>query len=196
VSLSDRLARLGVRERRLLGILVGILGLFLVLLLPIGLTALVHSRRSENEAVRKALADIDDSRDQIERGKAERAATLERYARPAPPLAAFLAGLATTSGVEIPESQDRQAVPHGKKYSERTTKIALHRLGMLKLAKFMESIEQSGHPVVISQLDIRKRGSEPDSYDVDMVVSAFDRKASDEKPVKPAGSAESTEKLP
>ncbi|HEV8247063.1 MAG TPA: hypothetical protein VGP93_14900, partial [Polyangiaceae bacterium] len=88
----------------------------------------------------------------------------------------FLAKLAGEAGLEIPESQDRQSVPHGKKFEERSTKITLRKVGMYKLVKFMEKIEQSGHPVRISALNIRKRGTEPDSYDVDMVVSAFDRK--------------------
>jgi general secretion pathway protein M len=60
---------------------------------------------------------------------------------------------------------------------------------MLKLARFLERIEQSGHPVSITQLTIRKRGIEPDSYDVDMVVSAFERKA-EKVASKPAASAE------
>jgi hypothetical protein len=53
--------------------------------------------------------------------------------------------------------------------------------------------------VRISQFDVRKRGSEPDSYDVDLVVSAFDRKAEPKTAPKaardggaaPRGSAES-----
>jgi hypothetical protein len=52
---------------------------------------------------------------------------------------------------------------------------------MLKLVRFLEKIEHSGHPVKVSQIDIRKR-TEPDSYDVDMIVSAFDRKAPEPKP--------------
>jgi hypothetical protein len=68
-------------------------------------------------------------------------------------------------------------VPHGKRFEERSTKITLRKVGLLKLVKFLEKIEHSGHPVRISQFDMRKRGSEPDSYDVDIVVSAFDRKA-------------------
>jgi general secretion pathway protein M len=86
--------------------------------------------------------------------------------------------------VEIPETQDRQAVPHGKRYEEKATKITLRKVGMLKVARLMERIEQSGHPVSISQLTIRKRGLEPDSYDVDMVVSAFERKADKVAPAK------------
>jgi general secretion pathway protein M len=69
---------------------------------------------------------------------------------------------------------------------------------MLKLVRLMEKIETSGHPVAISSLDIRKRASEPDSFDVDMVVSAFDRKAPEPKKAetKPAGSADTEDKEP
>lgn len=185
MTLADRMARLEPREQRILNGALIALTVLIVFMLPIGLTALEHSRRAENQALRDASDNLEDNRDQIERAKLEKAATLQRYAKPAPQLAAFLAGLATESGIEIPESQDRQAVPHGKKYSERSTKIALHKVGMLKLSKFMERIEQTDNPISISSLNIRKRGPEPDSYDVDMVVSAFDRSsAPDKAPVK------------
>ena len=184
MTLADRIARLDQREQRLLNGGLIALVVLIVFMLPIGLTALEHSRRSENQALRDASDNLNDNRDQIERAKLEKAATLQRYAKAAPPLAAFLAGLATEAGVEIPESQDRQAIPHGKKYSERSTKIALHKIGMLKLSKFMERIEQTDNPVSISSLNIRKRGPDPDSYDVDMVVSAFDRSAAPDKPAK------------
>ncbi len=196
MNLADRMARLDPREQRLLnGGLIGLVVL-VVFLLPIGLTALEHSRRSDNQALTDVANNLDDNRDQIEKAKAEKAATLQRYAKPAPQLAAFLAGLATESGIEIPESQDRQAIPHGKRYSERSTKIALHKVGMLKLAKFMERIEQTEFPVSISSLNIRKRGPDPDSYDVEMVVSAFDRSAAPDKPKKSDADAGSDEAKP
>jgi general secretion pathway protein M len=177
MSLADRLQGLEDRERRLLGILVAMVVGALVLLPPAALYALVHSRRSEVDDIRLAIQAIEDERETVERAKAGKGAIEQRYARPAPPLAAFLARLASEAGVEIPESQDRQAVPHGKRFEERTTKITLRKVGLMKLVKFLEKIEQAGHPVRISQFDIRKRGSEPDSYDVDLIVSAFDRKA-------------------
>jgi len=177
VSLADRLRGLEDRERRLLGILVAMVVGAVLLLPPAALYALVHSRRGEVEEIREAIQAIDDERETVERAKAGKGALEQRYASPAPPLAAFLARLAAEAGVEIPESQDRQAVPHGKRFEERSTKLTLRKVGLIKLVKFMEKLEQSGHPVRISQFDIRKRGSEPDSYDVDLVVSAFDRKA-------------------
>jgi general secretion pathway protein M len=181
VSLADRFARLEPREQRLLSIFGMCLVGMVVLGLPVSLTVMVHAKRGENDALRAAAQSIDDSRADLERVKGEKASLAERYAKPCPPLAAFLSGLAKEEGVEIPESQDRQAVPHGKRYTERSTKLALHKIGMYKLAKFMERIEQSGHPVSITGLDLHKRGADPDSYDVEIVVSAFDRKANDDK---------------
>lgn len=181
MNVRERLAQLDDRERKLLGVLIAVFGAGVVLALPLTIAAVVHAKSSDNEAIREAIEAINDNREAVEKAKAAKNAVLERYSKPAPPLAAFLAGLAAEVGVEIPESQDRQSIPHGKRYTERLTKIVLRKVGMLKLAKFMERIEQSGHPVSISQLNIRKRGSEPDSYDVEMVVSAYDRKAPEPK---------------
>jgi len=195
VKISDRFARLATRDQRLLNVVLLVVGVVVVVVMPIGLTVLVHSRSSENTALTEAANNISDSLDQIEKTKLEKAVTAARYAKPAPPLAAFLAGLASEVGIEIPESQDRQGVPHGKRYTERSTKMSLHKVGMLKLAKFMERIEQSGNPITISSLNIRKRGPEPDMYDVDMTVSAFDRAAAAaEKPKKTAAPAASETK--
>ena len=195
MNIVDRFSRLDSREQRLLNGALLVLGVVIVILMPIALTALVHSKKSDNQALRDAADSISDSREQIDKAKLEKAATLARYAKPAPPLAAFLAGLASEVGVEIPESQDRQGIPHGKRYTERSTKLALHKVGLLKLLKFMERIEQSGNPITISLLNIRKRGPEPDNYDVEMAVSAFDRNNVVDKP-KPAPAASAEEALP
>jgi len=192
MSLAERLARLESRERRLLGILGAVFGVMVFLAIPIGVAAAVHSKSSENDALREAITSIEDNREAIDKAKAAQAAVTQRYASAAPPLAPFLSKAASEVQLEIPESQDRQAMPHGKRYTERSTKIVLRKVGMLKLVKLMEKIETSGHPLALASLNIRKRGSEPDSFDIDMVVSAFDRKAPEPKKAaaKPAGSAE------
>jgi general secretion pathway protein M len=56
---------------------------------------------------------------------------------------------------------------------------------MLALSRFVESIEKSGFPVVVSRLNIRKRTGEADSYDVELGVASFDRS---EPPPAPAAS--------
>lgn len=192
MSLAGRLAQLEPRERRLLGILGGVFGFMVFLAIPVGIAASVHGRASENAALRAAITAIEDSREQVLKVKAARDAVTQRYASPAPPLAAFLSKVAGEVQVEIPESQDRQAIPHGKRFTERSTKITLRKVGMFKLVKLLERIETSGHPVALASLNIHKRASEPDSFDVDMVVSAFDRKAPEPKKAepKPVGSAD------
>ena len=181
MNLRERLQGLEERERRLLGfaLLVAVIGV--VLAPPIALYAVLHARRSEVDAVRAAVSSIQDQSELIQRAKAEKGALTQRYQKPAPQLQAFLAKLASEAGVEIPESQDRQVVPRGKRFDERSTKITLRKVGMLKLVRFLEKIERSGHPVKVSQIDIRKR-PDPDQWDVDMIVSAFDRKVTEPKP--------------
>lgn len=190
MSLAERISRLEPRERRLLGILGGVFGFMAFLAVPIGIAASVHGQASENDDLREAIRSIEDAREKVAKAHAARETVTARYASPAPPLAAFLSKVAGEVQVEIPESQDRQAVPHGKRYTERSTKIVLRKVGMLKLIKLMERIETSGHPMVLSSLNVHKR--EPDSFDVDMVVSAFDRKAPEPKKAeaKPAVSAD------
>ena len=189
MTLRERVERLEDRERRLLFVMLAIVAAGVVMLPPLAVSAMVHSRKSDVEAVQAALSAIADEKEVLDRVRAEKSAITMRYARPAPPLAAFLSRLASESSVEILESQDRQAVPHGKKFEERTTKITLRKVGMLNLVKFLERIEQAGHPLRISQFNLRKRGTEPDSYDVDMVVSAFDRKIEPKSDkASPAGS--------
>ena len=56
MTLADRIARLDERGQRLLNAGLIALVVLLVFLLPIGLTALEHSRRSENQALRDELA--------------------------------------------------------------------------------------------------------------------------------------------
>ena len=70
---------------------------------------------------------------------------------------------------------DRPEVPHGKRYTERNTVIHLKKAGMAAIARFLESIEKSGMAVAVTRLNIRRRAGEPDSYDVEVGVSAYDR---------------------
>ena len=187
MSLAERIDRLDARERQLLGALVAVFIGIVVLMVPLGVTALVSSRASENEELKQAVAAIQENRELVRKHNEEREVVLARYAQAAPPLAGFLDKLAKDSQIEIPESQDRAPVPHGKKFEERSTKISLRKVGMLNLVKFMERIEQSGHPVMISRLNIRKRGTEQDAYDVEMIVSAYVRNA-EAKETKPSES--------
>ncbi len=175
MSLSSRLEQLEPRERRLLNVLVVVFTLVALIVVPLGLRSLLLGGSEQNERLREAIGAIRDRRGALAKRAAAAEQVASRYAKPAPPLAELLERLAKQQEMEIPESQDRPAVPHGKLFEERSNRIVLRRVGLLTLAKFMEAIAQSGHPVTVSDLELRKRG--PDAYDVTMVVSAYDRQA-------------------
>jgi general secretion pathway protein M len=107
--------------------------------------------------------------------QARKSGIAQRYAKRAPSLAGFLEQSARTEKLEVTDSADRPDVPHGKRYVERNTIIHLKKSGMYSIAKFIEVLEKSGYPVSVTRLSIRKRSGEPDSYDVEIGVSAFDR---------------------
>lgn len=181
MTLRERLEGLDPRERRMLNLMFMVFIAFVVVVVPVGLKAMARSLRSDNEELRSTVEAIEDARAAVRKAEIQRDSIVARYKKPAPPLAGLLDTLARQSGIEIPESQDRAPVPQGKQFEERSTKVLLRRVGMLSLAKFLERIEQSGYPIVLSRLNIRKRSTEPDSFDVELIVSAFDRKVSDKK---------------
>ena len=176
MTLRERFEKLEPRERRLLTILASILGGALLLALPIYVVKSVSDKRAENEELRALVDSIYDARATIAERKAKHDALLARYGKPAPALAGFIEEASRANNISAAESQDRPEAPHGKRYTERMTVVKMHKVGMLPLAKMLEKIEQSGYAVVVSKLNIKPRAGEADSYEVELGVSAFDRK--------------------
>jgi general secretion pathway protein M len=175
LAIAERFNRLNPRERRIATILGGLVGVLVVLGLPGALEAAVVARHSEVAELREALDAVQGARAQIRDRQSKKDSIALRYVKRAPVLAGFIEELARAQKLEVTDSVDRPEVPHGKKFSERATTIHLRKSGMLSIAKFLESIETSGYPVTLSQIDLRKRAGEPDSYDVEVTVSAYDR---------------------
>ncbi len=177
---------LNAREQRLAQVLIIVFGVMLFLGLPLGLESYVASKRSSNDELRQALEDVQTGRAAVRDREAKKEAIAMRYQSKAPELAGFLEQEARKQKLEVTDSVDRPPVPHGKRYTERSTIIHLKKAGLLAISEFMQSIEQSESPISINRLNIRKRTGEPDSYDVEMGVSAYDRV---EKPAAAASSA-------
>jgi general secretion pathway protein M len=188
-KLRDWFDKLAPRERRLMGWLFAALGIFVILMAPIGISLMVGSRRDANRLLRDSISSIKDAREEVRQRQAKRAAILARYENKAPPLAGLLEKAARDNKLDVPESQDRPEVPHGKKYVERSTVVRLRKTSMLQLAKTLEQIEQQHMPVAITRLNVRRRGGETDSYDVELGVSAFDRNETKETQPAPGGTA-------
>ncbi|HZU84965.1 MAG TPA: hypothetical protein VE987_18670 [Polyangiaceae bacterium] len=179
------LLRMNARERRLVGVLGFVAAFVVVLAVPFGLEAIVRSDQSDNDELRQALTDVQDARGRVRERQAKKDAIAARYAKKAPSLAGYLEQEARQQKLEVTDSTPLPDVPHGKRYVEHGTDIHLKKTGMLPLARFFESLEKSGYPVALTRLNIRKRSSENDSYDVEVGVSSYDRS---ETPA-PAGSA-------
>jgi general secretion pathway protein M len=156
-------------------ILGGVVGVLVLVGLPAGLEVAVVSRHSEVTELREALEAVQSARAQIRERQSKKDSIALRYAKRAPVLAGFIEELARAQKLEVTDSVDRAEIPHGKKFTERATTIHLRKSGLLAIAKFLESVETSGYPVTVSQLDLRRRAGEPDSYDIEVSISAYDR---------------------
>jgi general secretion pathway protein M len=176
------------RERKLVTLLGIAGGVLLLLALPFGLEAVIHSARSDNDDLRQALSDVQDARVRVRERQARKDAIAARYARKAPALAGFLEQTAQQEKLEVTESTPLPDVPHGKRYVEHGSNIRLKKTGMLALARFLEDIEKSGFPLSVARLNLRKRSGENDSYDVEAAVSSYDR-SEVTSPAAPAGSS-------
>jgi general secretion pathway protein M len=177
------------RERKLLSVLAFAGAVVLLLAVPFALEAFVRSEATDNDELRQALSDVQEARSRVRERQAKKDAIAARYVRKAPALAGYLEKTAHENKLEVPDSTPMPDVPHGKRYVEHGTSIHLKKTGMLPLTKFLESMEKSGYPLVVSRLNIRKRGGEPDSYDVEVGVSSYDRSETAPASPAPTGSA-------
>jgi general secretion pathway protein M len=174
IPLVDRLG-LNPRERRLISILAVVFCVLALLGVPVGVASLVHSRDAINQELLGAIDAVQGARTQVHDRQVKKDAIVSRYGKRAPALAGLIQKTARQEKIEVTESQDRPDVPHGKRYVEHTTNVHLKKAGMYAIAKFLEGLEKTGYPIEVSKLNIRKRTGEPDAYDVEVGVSAYDR---------------------
>ena len=173
--MAGPLIQMSVRERKVLSVMGFVGAIVLVLAVPFGMEAVVHSQRSDNDDLRQALADVQDARVRVRERQARKDAISARYAKKAPSLAGYLEQTARQQKLEVTESTPLPDVPHGKRYLEHGTNVHLKKTGMLPLARFLEAIERSGYPLAVTRLNIRKRSGENDAYDVEVGVASYDR---------------------
>jgi general secretion pathway protein M len=175
--IKDRLPPLQInfRERRGASYAIIAVGVLFFFGIPIGIESLLIARRSEISDLRAAIDAVQGARTEVRERQFRRDQIAMRYAKKAPLLAGFLQQAAREQKMEVTDSTDRPDVPVGKKYIERSSVVHLKKVGMYNLSKFMETIEKSGEPLAITALSVRKRTGEPDSYDVELGLSAYDR---------------------
>lgn len=167
--------RLQPRERLLLGVLGGVLVGFLVFLLLHLVSSSLDDIQTKNQENAEVLREIGRNRATFRETERQMRDVERRYATKAPPLQSFLEEKATSRGIEIRDAQDRPEVQHGKKFVERSVQIRLNKVDIRSFVDLMEDVSTSRHPMAVTKLRVRKRLAEPNSFDVEMTVSAFDR---------------------
>lgn len=189
MTIAARLDKLDEREQKLLTALGVVAGVLLLLVLPIALLTSLSSKKDQNADIRAAIGSIDDARSTIGERKAKAQAVLAKYANPAPALAGFIEQAAKAHSLTAADTQDKPETPHGKMYTERFTVVKMHKIGMKAFVEMLQGIETSGHPIAVTRLNIKPRPNEPDQYEIELGISAYDRKGEGKGGAKGAASA-------
>ncbi|HMJ55850.1 MAG TPA: hypothetical protein VK540_27450, partial [Polyangiaceae bacterium] len=82
--------KLAPRERRLMGVLGFAVSLFLLFLIPLGVSLALGSRREANRNLREAIHAIKNAREDVQKRQAKREAIVARYVNRAPALAGVM----------------------------------------------------------------------------------------------------------
>lgn len=162
------------RERRLVIALGSVFAAMVLVLVPVLVRRSLAAKERRNDELRQAIIDVQAARGRVNARKAAVGDVAARYAKPAPPLATLIDTASKAASLEVATQNDVAPVPRGKLYTERATKLTAQKVGLKALSTFLEQIENSGYPVAVTQLDLGKR-MEPDSFQVTMTISAYDR---------------------
>ncbi len=178
VTISDR-------EKRTLRILLFALpGVLLIVGLVVS-QIIVTKRRAEVDALVDVIATVDEARPKVAEAKSRKQQLTHRYGSRAPSLSSYLDQEARAEKLDVADHADRAEAKVGKRFSERHHVMHVRKAGMRGVALFLERIAKSSYPLSVSRLLVRKRGSEPDAYDVEFGVSAYDRNDIADKKDKP-----------
>jgi type II secretory pathway component PulM len=167
--------RLSQRERTMLAGLAGALLLGIVVVVGFTIQSGLDELEENNEAMRKALRDIEQNKDAFMAQRQRLAALEVRISRTPVELNRFLDTAASAAGISIAESGETQPV-QGDRYVQRGMEIKLRKVTIEQLAKFMKEIETSQQLVQITSLSVNTRWNQHQDLDVEMTVSTYERR--------------------
>jgi hypothetical protein len=169
--------RMAPRERRLAGILGGVVVVAIVAAVAVLTVQSLAEIRDNNEAARDALAAIAKHRDEFQDAKNKMAAQEARIGHEPPQLAADLEAAAKEVNIAIPETQSRPAVPVGKRYLEHSVDVTLRQVDLLSLSKFLNRVESGRRLIVVSRMSLKRAFAEGEKLNVSMTATTWERVA-------------------
>lgn len=172
------------REKKLVSLMGGVLGVF-VLGLPL---LLMYTRnldlQDENDALRAVLQQIELKGPQYAMLAEERRAAKARYLNQTPPLGSFLEAEATKQGITVKEFTDQPQKTVGD-YLRRNVRVSFNGVELTPTVNLMSNIVGSNYPVAIEQIQIEHYQT-GDKYNVKLGVLTFDKQKAAAKPAKAA----------
>ncbi|HRI53917.1 MAG TPA: hypothetical protein PLW65_27445 [Pseudomonadota bacterium] len=176
---------LSARERTLLLTL----GVTITLLGVLTGTYFIYDRidtlEENNEAMQRALLDIEKKRGPYLAARAMAAQLDSRIGQTPLSLSGFLEQISKETNLEIRETNPRTPEPIGKKYIQQSVDLRISKVALEPLLKFMRRLETyQSNLVLVTQLSIRARDDKHQDFEVDMIVSTYEN-----APKAPAGKA-------
>lgn len=163
------------RERTLLTSLGVVVGLLLVVGCAYTIYDRIDTLEENNEAMHRALRDIEKKRGPYLAARALAAQLDSRIGQSPLQLSGFLEQISKETGIEIRETNPRTPEAVGKKYIQQSVDLRISKVALEPLLKFMRRLETyQSNLVLVTQLSIRSRDDKHQDFEVDMTVSTYE----------------------
>lgn len=162
------------RERRLvslLGLVAGLVGIFLVVYLPSQAIAAIEE---DNEDIVSVLADIGAAHARLAERERERAIAEARYDVRAPALASFLEATAGRESVTLTEVTNQPEVEEGR-FRRRHVRAEIGNASLRTTIRFLSALESEPYPIALERIHLEHFDAGDDRFNVEVGVITFDR---------------------
>jgi hypothetical protein len=161
------------REQKLV-IAMGSIALVMFVVLPMYLVgSSVAELEEDNAELSAVIAEIEASRKDLVRRKAEAELMLARYDKKAPPLGTFIEQEARKQGLSLKQVVDQPRQAMGD-YTRRRVRVDMQKVSMRPILDLLTSLENSPYPVTIDRLQI-DHPQEGDTFSIQIGLSTYDQ---------------------
>lgn len=136
----------------------------------------IDTLESNNDAMQRALRDIEKKRGAYVASKARERALESRVGQNPLQLSGFVEQMGKEVGIEIRETNPRSAEALGKKYIAQSVDLRISKVGLEPLLRFLRRMETyQQNLVMVTELSVRSRDDKHQDFEVDMTVSTYEQ---------------------
>jgi len=166
------------REKKLV-VAMGSIAAAMAIILPMYLVgSSVAELEEENAELSAVIAEIEASRKDLVKRKAEAELMMSRYDQKAPPLGTFIEQEARKQGLALQQVVDQPREALGD-YTRRRVRVDLQKVSMRPILDLLVALENSPYPVTVDRLQI-DHPQDGDSFSVQIGLSTYDRAEDDD----------------